>query len=132
LFDQITKRLGVKETETGLAPSSQWDLNGDEQATKMFQPLIVARCLKIFQTPPDPTMQLLQGDKQQRGQPPAEEIVPTTKYIVNLRFQLLLLVILWNLPSLFCSVGMRNLSSVLGMTSLQKILKKICELGVIA
>eukprot|EP01112_Ceratiomyxa_fruticulosa_P003269 TRINITY_DN1363_c0_g1_i1.p1 TRINITY_DN1363_c0_g1~~TRINITY_DN1363_c0_g1_i1.p1 ORF type:complete len:428 (-),score=96.51 TRINITY_DN1363_c0_g1_i1:121-1404(-) len=49
---RITKHVneitGVKESETGLAPPSQWDLVQDKQMMSEEQPLQVARCTKII------------------------------------------------------------------------------------
>ncbi|CEF96817.1 26S proteasome subunit P45 [Ostreococcus tauri] len=48
----IAKRVndlcGIKESDTGLAPPSQWDLTADKQAFQEQQPLQVARCTKII------------------------------------------------------------------------------------
>ena len=48
----ISKRVndlcGIKESDTGLAPPSQWDLTADKQAVQEQQPLQVARCTKII------------------------------------------------------------------------------------
>ena len=48
----ISKRVndlcGIKESDTGLAPPSQWDLTADKQAMQEQQPLQVARCTKII------------------------------------------------------------------------------------
>jgi len=38
---------GIKESDTGLAPPSQWDLTADKQLMQGEQPLQVARCTKI-------------------------------------------------------------------------------------
>jgi len=39
---------GIKESDTGLAPPSQWDLMADKQMMQEEQPLQVARCTKII------------------------------------------------------------------------------------
>lgn len=39
---------GIKESDTGLAPPSQWDLISDKQMMQQEQPLQVARCTKII------------------------------------------------------------------------------------
>ena len=78
LFTEIQKSVGFKETETGLAPPSQWDLQSDKSTLQRDQALIVGRVLKIYQSEPNPEDQLMQqGD---------EDVVQTAKYIVNLRF----------------------------------------------
>lgn len=52
---KINKLIGVKESDTGLAPPSQWDLEGDKQMMKQEQPLQVARCTKIIDPDTDDT-----------------------------------------------------------------------------
>lgn len=39
---------GIKESDTGLAAPSQWDLVSDTQMMQEEQPLQVARCTKII------------------------------------------------------------------------------------
>ena len=39
---------GIKESDTGLSPPSQWDLISDKQMMQEEQPLQVARCTKII------------------------------------------------------------------------------------
>ena len=45
---RIQEVVGVKESDTGLAPPSQWDLVSDKQMMQEEQPLQVARCTKII------------------------------------------------------------------------------------
>jgi 26S proteasome regulatory subunit T1 len=40
--------IGVKESDTGLSPPSQWDLVQDKQMMQEEEPLHVARCTKII------------------------------------------------------------------------------------
>jgi len=51
-ISKITKHVneicGIKESDTGLAPPSQWDLVADKQMMQEEQPLQVARCTKII------------------------------------------------------------------------------------
>ncbi|PFH31404.1 putative 26S proteasome regulatory subunit 7 [Besnoitia besnoiti] len=47
LTEKITKLCGVRESDTGLCPPSQWDLAADKQLMQE-QPLQVARCTKII------------------------------------------------------------------------------------
>jgi len=51
-IQDIHKRVdtlkGVKHSDTGLAPPSQWDLIADKQMMQEEQPLTVARCTKII------------------------------------------------------------------------------------
>jgi len=45
---QINELKGIKESDTGLAPPSQWDLVADKRMMQEEQPLQVARCTKII------------------------------------------------------------------------------------
>ncbi|KAM0823414.1 hypothetical protein ACQ4PT_070885 [Festuca glaucescens] len=45
---KINELCGIKESDTGLAPPSQWDLVSDKQMMQEEQPLQVARCTKII------------------------------------------------------------------------------------
>lgn len=45
---KIKEKAGVKESDTGLAPSHLWDIVGDRQRLSEEQPLQVARCTKII------------------------------------------------------------------------------------
>lgn len=45
---QVDELCGIKESDTGLAPPSQWDLVKDKQCVMEEQPLQVARCTKII------------------------------------------------------------------------------------
>lgn len=42
--------MGVKESDTGLAPPSMWDIPADKQRMSQEQPLQVARCTKIIES----------------------------------------------------------------------------------
>lgn len=45
---RVNELKGIKESDTGLAPPSQWDLALDRQMMQEEQPLQVARCTKII------------------------------------------------------------------------------------
>jgi 26S proteasome regulatory subunit T1 len=46
-------KLGVKESDTGLAPPNLWDIPADKQRMQEEHPLQVARCTKIIQSDQD-------------------------------------------------------------------------------
>ncbi|KAI9102599.1 P-loop containing nucleoside triphosphate hydrolase protein [Phlyctochytrium arcticum] len=46
---RVNEKMGVKETDTGLAPPNLWDIPADKQKMGEEQPLQVARCTKIIQ-----------------------------------------------------------------------------------
>ena len=48
LTKDINALKGIKESDTGLAPPSTWDLVADKQLMQSEQPLQVARCTKII------------------------------------------------------------------------------------
>ncbi|KAI3967401.1 hypothetical protein MKW92_046298 [Papaver armeniacum] len=48
LCRRINELRGIKESDTGLAPPSQWDLKADEAMLTTEKPLLVARCTKII------------------------------------------------------------------------------------
>jgi len=47
---RVNEKMGVKESDTGLAPPNLWDIPADKQRIQEEQPLQVARCTKIIQT----------------------------------------------------------------------------------
>eukprot|EP00697_Spironema_sp_BW2_P011785 gnl/Spiro4/27632_TR13760_c0_g1_i1.p1 gnl/Spiro4/27632_TR13760_c0_g1~~gnl/Spiro4/27632_TR13760_c0_g1_i1.p1 ORF type:complete len:426 (+),score=144.16 gnl/Spiro4/27632_TR13760_c0_g1_i1:102-1379(+) len=48
IAQKVQELCGVKESDTGLAQPSQWDLVADKQMMQQEQPLQVARCTKII------------------------------------------------------------------------------------
>ncbi|KAJ3103923.1 26S proteasome regulatory subunit 7 [Phlyctochytrium planicorne] len=46
---RVNEKMGVKESDTGLAPPNLWDLPADKQRMGEEHPLQVARCTKIIQ-----------------------------------------------------------------------------------
>lgn len=51
--------IGIKESDTGLAPPSQWDLVSDKQMMQEEQPLQVARCTKIINAGKEDAMYMI-------------------------------------------------------------------------
>lgn len=47
---RIKEKSGIKESDTGLAPSHLWDIMGDRQRLSEEHPLQVARCTKIIKS----------------------------------------------------------------------------------
>ncbi|WFC96432.1 26S proteasome regulatory subunit 7 [Malassezia brasiliensis] len=45
---RVNEKMGVKESDTGLAPPDLWDIAADKQRMSEEQPLQVARCTKII------------------------------------------------------------------------------------
>lgn len=45
----MNEKMGVKESDTGLAPPNLWDIPADKQRMQEEHPLQVARCTKIIQ-----------------------------------------------------------------------------------
>ncbi|KAK0502892.1 hypothetical protein EDD18DRAFT_1316954 [Armillaria luteobubalina] len=81
---RINEKLGVKESDTGLAAPNLWDLAADRQRMSEEHPLQVARCTKII--PVDP--KLAEAAKNvnplgaMQGQKGADE---QDKYVINIR-----------------------------------------------
>lgn len=48
LLKRVNEKLGLKESDTGLAPPSLWDLPADKKRLQEEQTLQVARCTKII------------------------------------------------------------------------------------
>lgn len=51
---RVNELIGIKDSETGLAHRSQWDLVADEMELERAKPLEVARCNKIIQSEDGP------------------------------------------------------------------------------
>jgi 26S proteasome regulatory subunit T1 len=51
---RIQEKVGIKESDTGLAPHHLWDTQMDKQRMSEENPLQVARCTKIIETAEDP------------------------------------------------------------------------------
>ena len=49
----VNEKIGVKESDTGLAPPHLWDVAADRQRMQEEQPYQVARCTKIIQDEKD-------------------------------------------------------------------------------
>lgn len=60
---RVNEKMGVKESDTGLAPPDLWDIAADKQRMSEEQPLQVARCTKIIKA------QEPAGDENQDGAP---------------------------------------------------------------
>jgi 26S proteasome regulatory subunit T1 len=50
---RVNEKMGVKESDTGLAPPNLWDLKADEERARSEQSLQVARCTKIIKAGSD-------------------------------------------------------------------------------
>jgi 26S proteasome regulatory subunit T1 len=48
ILKRVNDIAGIKESDTGLAPPSRWDLVSDKQMMQEEHPLQVARCTKII------------------------------------------------------------------------------------
>src|SRR4051794_7681040 len=78
--------MGVKESDTGLAPPNLWDLPADKQRMGEEHPLQVARCTKIIKCEPLSEAQQAAAAARRAGgtdQPPnADE---QDKYVINIK-----------------------------------------------
>jgi len=80
-LSDIEDAMGIKESDRGLAPPSQWDLNSDKQALQQEQPLLVARCTKII-TPSAQSTQSTAEEEEERQY--LIVIRQIAKYVVDL------------------------------------------------
>jgi 26S proteasome regulatory subunit T1 len=81
---RINEKLGVKESDTGLASPNLWDLAADRQRMGEEHPLQVARCTKII--PKDPKLaeaaRSVNAAGALQGQKGADE---QDKYVINIK-----------------------------------------------
>ena len=56
---RVATLIGIKESDTGLSPPSQWDLVSDKRMMQEEQPLQVARCTKIINAGQDDAMYMI-------------------------------------------------------------------------
>ncbi|KAF8163097.1 26S proteasome subunit P45 [Crassisporium funariophilum] len=81
---RINEKLGVKESDTGLASPNLWDLAADRQRMGEEHPLQVARCTKII--PKDPKLaeaaRAVNAQGALQGQKGADE---QDKYVINIK-----------------------------------------------
>lgn len=73
--------IGIKESDTGLSPPSQWDLVGDKQMINEEAPLQVARCTKIIAGEDGENDASAANGPGGMGQPSAAE----NKYVINVK-----------------------------------------------
>ena len=73
---RVNERMGIKESDTGLAPPNLWDLPADRQRMGSEHPLQVARCTKIIR--PHLIAQQQQQQKQQQQQNGDQPSQPST------------------------------------------------------
>ena len=76
--------LGVKESETGLAPPNLWDIAADRQRVGEEGPLQVARCTKIIPVDPEKkkAAEAVNPLGAVQGQKGADE---QDKYVINIK-----------------------------------------------
>jgi len=61
---RVSEKIGVKESDTGLAAPNLWDIPADKQRMQEEQPLQVARCTKIIQSTDDEASKYVINVKQ--------------------------------------------------------------------
>jgi len=71
----VNQLIGVRESDTGLLPPSQWDLRGDQQMLTEEAPLLLGNCTKIIETTAN-SANTTSGEKESKDQ---------TKYVVKVR-----------------------------------------------
>lgn len=81
---RINEKVGVKESATGLAPPTLWDIAADTQRMNEEHPLQVARCTKIIPMDPEKAAaaQAINAPGAVQGQKGADE---QDKYVINIK-----------------------------------------------
>lgn len=81
---RIKEKGGVKESDTGLAPSHLWDIMGDRQRLGSEHPLQVARCTKIIKSgaSSSDTAENNDNNEEAAGEDEDDE---DAKYVINLK-----------------------------------------------
>lgn len=80
---RVDEKLGVKETETGLAPPNLWDLNADKRRVQEEQTLQVARCTKIITRRGDGGLVESSGGTENVSADAEDEV--ETQYMINVK-----------------------------------------------
>jgi len=71
----VDEMCGIRESDTGLAPPSQWDLVKDKQSMEEEHPLQVARCTKIMNAETDDAQYII-------------KVKQIAKFVVEYRIQI--------------------------------------------
>lgn len=83
---RINQKMGIKESDTGLASPNMWDLMADRFRMGNEHPLLVARCTKIIKCPPLTPEQEAERTQRAAG---GSDIPPNAdeqdKYVINVR-----------------------------------------------
>ncbi|ODV95297.1 hypothetical protein PACTADRAFT_42560 [Pachysolen tannophilus NRRL Y-2460] len=86
--NRIKEKVGVEESDTGLAPSTLWDVAADKQRMSEEQPLQVARCTKIIKSGGDSSSSAGTGGAgNESGGDNADTnaIDEKAKYVINIK-----------------------------------------------
>lgn len=86
---RVNEHIGVKETDTGLAPPNLWDLASDKDKLQSEQALQVARCTKIIQPTVEPGSSVASntasGLVAALGGVGRMNVDEETKYVINVK-----------------------------------------------
>lgn len=84
VVESTIPNLGVKESDTGLAPPNLWDIAADKQRMGEEQPLQVARCTKIIRMDPEKAARAAAMNRPgaEQGQKGADE---QDQYVINIK-----------------------------------------------
>ncbi|CED84262.1 26s proteasome subunit p45 [Phaffia rhodozyma] len=87
---RVNEKIGIKESDTGLASPNLWDIQSDKHRQGEEHPLQVARCTKIIKagpvdpsTQPSPFAQSLGGPGAQPGADESDKYVISIKQIAK-------------------------------------------------
>ncbi|KAF8343857.1 uncharacterized protein EI90DRAFT_2901444, partial [Cantharellus anzutake] len=81
---RVNEEMGIKESDTGLAPPNLWDIAADKQRMSEDQPLPVARCTKIIRMDPEKAARAAAMNRPgaEQGQKGADE---EDQYVINIK-----------------------------------------------
>lgn len=83
---RINAKMGVKESDTGLASPNVWDLSNDRYRMGAEHPLLVARCTKIIKCPPlTPEQEAERASRAAGGSDIPPNADEQDKYVINVK-----------------------------------------------
>ncbi len=85
---RIKEKMGVEESDTGLAAPNLWDVAGDRRRMNEEQPLQVARCTKIIQSgdsAENSSSQVNGNDEENEDSEMNDEPDEKSKYVINIK-----------------------------------------------
>ncbi|KAL7416123.1 P-loop containing nucleoside triphosphate hydrolase protein [Mrakia frigida] len=83
---RVNDKIGIKESDTGLAAPNLWDIHADKHRQGEEHPLQVARCTKIIKAiPVDPATRPSAFAQSLGGPAAAPGVEESDKYVINIK-----------------------------------------------